>query len=65
MSTTSRTTAPCGADDAAGIGMPITIGKGLHRRPPGSPGTHLVVTDIEAARAELHGRGVEVSDIST
>jgi catechol 2,3-dioxygenase-like lactoylglutathione lyase family enzyme len=31
---------------------------------PGSVrGTHLIVTDIEAARAELVGRGVDVSDI--
>ena len=30
---------------------------------PGSlQGTHLIVTDIEAARAELAGRGVEASD---
>ena len=33
---------------------------------PGSlRGTHLVVTDIEAARAELAARGVEVSDSGT
>ena len=31
---------------------------------PGSyRGTHLIVTDIEAARAELVGRGVDVSEI--
>ena len=37
---------------------------GDHRCPPGSyRGTHLVVSDIEAARAELVGRGVEVSEI--
>lgn len=42
----------------------ITIGKGLSDAPAGSyRGTHLVVKDIEAARAELTGRGVEVSDI--
>ncbi len=32
--------------------------------PPGSVrGTHLVVADIDAAKAELMGRGVEVSDV--
>ena len=42
----------------------ITIGKGITDAAPGSyRGTHLVVTDIEAARAELVGRGVDVSDI--
>jgi predicted enzyme related to lactoylglutathione lyase len=42
----------------------ITIGKGLTDAPPGCyRGTHLVVTDIETARAELTGRGVEVSQI--
>ena len=47
-----------------GSACSITIGRGLTDASPGSyRGTHLVVTDIEAARAELHGRGVEVSDI--
>jgi catechol 2,3-dioxygenase-like lactoylglutathione lyase family enzyme len=47
-----------------GSGCSITIGTGLTDAAPGSVrGTHLVVTDIEAARAELVGRGVEVSDI--
>jgi catechol 2,3-dioxygenase-like lactoylglutathione lyase family enzyme len=42
----------------------ITIGKGLTDAAPGSyRGTHLIVTDIEAARAELVSRGVEVSEI--
>jgi catechol 2,3-dioxygenase-like lactoylglutathione lyase family enzyme len=42
----------------------ITIGKGLTDAAPGSyRGTHLVVKDIEAARADLTGRGVEVSTI--
>jgi len=47
-----------------GSACSITIGTGLTDAAPGSyRGTHLVVTDIEAARAELVGRGVEVSDI--
>jgi catechol 2,3-dioxygenase-like lactoylglutathione lyase family enzyme len=47
-----------------GSACSITIGKGLNDATPGSyRGTHLVVTDIEAARAELVGRGVEVSEI--
>jgi len=41
-----------------------TIGKGITDAAPGSyRGTHLVVLDIEAARAELIGRGLVVSDI--
>ena len=47
-----------------GSGCSITIGTGLTDAAPGSyRGTHLVVSDIEAARAELVGRGVEVSEI--
>jgi catechol 2,3-dioxygenase-like lactoylglutathione lyase family enzyme len=41
----------------------ITIGTGLTPSAPGSAqGLHLVVTDIEAARAELVARGVDVSE---
>jgi predicted enzyme related to lactoylglutathione lyase len=47
-----------------GSSCSITIGKGITDAAPGSyRGTHLVVTDIEAARTELVGRGVEVSEI--
>jgi catechol 2,3-dioxygenase-like lactoylglutathione lyase family enzyme len=47
-----------------GSACSITIGKGLSNATPGSyRGTHLVVTDIEAARAELVERGVDVSEI--
>ena len=47
-----------------GSACSITIGTGLTDAAPGSyRGTHLVVTDIEAARAELVERGVEVSEI--
>jgi len=47
-----------------GSACSITIGTGLTDAAPGSyRGTHLVVTDIEAARAELVGRGVEVSEM--
>jgi catechol 2,3-dioxygenase-like lactoylglutathione lyase family enzyme len=47
-----------------GSACSLTIGKGLSDAPAGSyRGTHLVVTDIEAARAELMNGGVEVSDI--
>jgi len=47
-----------------GSACSITIGIGITDATPGSyRGTHLVVSDIEAARAELVGRGVEVSDI--
>ena len=47
-----------------GSACSITIGKGITNAAPGSVrGTHLVVSDIEAARAELVGRGVDVSEI--
>ena len=47
-----------------GSACSITIGKGITDAEPGSVrGTHLVVKDIEAARAELTERGVEVSEI--
>ena len=47
-----------------GSACSITIGLGITDAEPGSVrGTHLVVTDIEAAHSELAGRGVEVSDI--
>jgi catechol 2,3-dioxygenase-like lactoylglutathione lyase family enzyme len=47
-------------------GSPCSIhfGKGLTQAAPGSaPGLYLIVTDIEAARAELVDRGVAVSEI--
>src|SRR5881296_953876 len=47
-----------------GSACSITIGKGITDAAPGSVrGTHLVVHDIEAARAELIERGVEVSEV--
>lgn len=47
-----------------GSPAPIAIGSGLSSMAPGSvEGLQLVVTDIEAARAELASRGVEVSDV--
>ena len=47
-----------------GSACSITIGKGLSDMAPGSvKGLQLVVSDIEAARAELVSRGVEVSTI--
>jgi catechol 2,3-dioxygenase-like lactoylglutathione lyase family enzyme len=47
-----------------GSACSITIGTGLTTATPGSiQGLHLVVNDIEAARAELVERGVEVSEI--
>jgi predicted enzyme related to lactoylglutathione lyase len=51
---------------AEGSGCSIGFGTGLevYRGEPGSiRGLHLVVDDIEAARAELIERGVEVSEI--
>ena len=47
-----------------GSACSVTIGIGITAAEPGSyRGTHLVVSDIEAARAELTGRGVDVSEI--
>ena len=47
-----------------GSACSITFGKGIVDTTPGSVrGLHLVVTDIEAARAELIGRGVDVAEI--
>ena len=46
-----------------GSACSITFGVGVSQGQPGSySGLHLVVDDIEAARAELLGRGLEVSD---
>lgn len=47
-----------------GSGCSISIGEGLTEMEPGSlEGLQLVVEDIEAAREELVGRGLEVSEI--
>ena len=47
-----------------GSACSIALGKGLVDAPPGSvKGLQLVVSDIEAARAELVERGVEVSEV--
>jgi catechol 2,3-dioxygenase-like lactoylglutathione lyase family enzyme len=47
-----------------GSACSIAIGTGLTEAEPGSvKGMQVVVTDIEAARAELAGRGVDVSDV--
>jgi predicted enzyme related to lactoylglutathione lyase len=47
-----------------GSACSIAIGEGVTAAEPGSvQGVQMVVTDIEAARAELKGRGVEVSDV--
>lgn len=42
----------------------ISVGIGITDAAPGSArGMHLVVRDIEATRAELAGKGVEISDV--
>jgi catechol 2,3-dioxygenase-like lactoylglutathione lyase family enzyme len=47
-----------------GSACSISFGVGITEMAPGSvQGLHLVVADIEAARAELTGRGVDVSEI--
>jgi catechol 2,3-dioxygenase-like lactoylglutathione lyase family enzyme len=46
-----------------GSACSISIGTGITPAAPGTyQGMHLVVDDIEAARAELAGRGVEVGE---
>ncbi|WP_329460496.1 VOC family protein [Streptomyces sp. NBC_01497] len=47
-----------------GSGCSITVGSGITSAPPGSAdGLHLVVLDIDKARAELVDRGVDVGEI--
>lgn len=47
-----------------GSACSIALGTGIVDTPPGSvQGLQLVVADIEAAHAELAGRGVEVSEV--
>jgi catechol 2,3-dioxygenase-like lactoylglutathione lyase family enzyme len=47
-----------------GSACSISIGKGITQAVPGSvQGLHLVVSDIEAARAELVERGVDIGEI--
>ena len=47
-----------------GSACSITVGVGITDAAPGSyRGTHLVVKDIESARAELVERGVDVGEI--
>ena len=46
-----------------GSACSITIGTGVTKSEPGSyQGLHLVVTDIEAARDDLAGRGVDIGE---
>jgi catechol 2,3-dioxygenase-like lactoylglutathione lyase family enzyme len=47
-----------------GSACSIAIGKGIVDTPPGSvQGLQVVVSDIEAARAELVGRGMDVGEV--
>ena len=47
-----------------GSACSIALGKGVIETSPGSAqGLQMVVSDIHAARAELAGRGVEVSEV--
>src|SRR5947208_14921821 len=47
-----------------GSACSIAIGTGLVDTPPGSAkGLQMVVSDVEAARAELVGRGLDVGEI--
>ena len=47
-----------------GSGCSVIFGKNVTAAAPGSAqGVYLIVSDIEAARAELLGRGVEISEV--
>jgi catechol 2,3-dioxygenase-like lactoylglutathione lyase family enzyme len=47
-----------------GSACSVIFGTGVTSAAPGSAqGLHLVVSDVEAARAELAGRGTEVSEV--
>ena len=46
-----------------GSGTSVDFGEGITTAAPGSAEATLVVTDIEAARSVLVGRGIDVSDI--
>ena len=46
-----------------GSACSIALGTGLTESPPGSAVVQLVVADIDAARGELAGRGVDVSEV--
>ena len=47
-----------------GSACSVVLGTGITDMPPGSQrGVQMVVTDADAARAELAGRGVEVSEV--
>jgi catechol 2,3-dioxygenase-like lactoylglutathione lyase family enzyme len=48
-----------------GSGCSIVVGEGIvpHMEPGSLRGLQLVVADLEAARAELEGRGVDVGEI--
>ena len=49
-----------------GSACSIAIGNGIMDSAPGSlQGLQMVVSDVEAARAELAGRGVEVGEVQT
>ena len=46
-----------------GSGTSVTFGKGLTAAAPGSALAGLIVSDIEAARGELVGRGIDATDV--
>jgi catechol 2,3-dioxygenase-like lactoylglutathione lyase family enzyme len=46
-----------------GSACSIAIGHGLTDTAPGTANCQIVVADIEAAREELRGRGLEVGDV--
>ena len=65
MSTRFVQLTPPGSACSIAIGTGLSSGAGQEEAEPGSMrGMQLVVDDIDAARAELAGRGVDVSEVS-
>jgi len=48
-----------------GSACSIVMGVGITDAPPGSAQVQLVVADVQAARAELLGRGLDVGDVQS
>ena len=46
-----------------GSGCSVTFGKGITAAAPGSAEVALIVSDIEAARDDLVGRGIDASEV--
>ena len=62
--TSTTTTSACIQFTPPGSGCSVIFGKNVTAATPGSAqGLYLIVSDIEAARKELLGRGVKISEV--